>query len=493
MNAIPENLSPDMLNSLAAAFKALADAKSGRKDAARSQTGPTLHGPGGLFSTFGLERDIINASIQPRGLAPLLPLDASIDTDPRFGSITGITESYGSQPQEACEDAPTAYLKGANLTARFGLMRFDTNTIEFDKVITRLNRGDFMDLRLLGSLLHNDEMSAGMMPSGMSQDDILNVATLAEMLVVGVQFNREIGRQLWQGNVALTNEFPGLDNQIATGQMDADTARLAPALDSDVKDFGWNNVSGPTGNIVTMLSMMMWYLQANAEGMQLDPVNWVIVMRPTLWYELSAIWPCLYLTNRCRDNSGTNVAVINDETNVTLSTRMRNDMVLPINGQEYQVVTDHGIYEHTAATDATRLLPGQFASSIYAVPLTALGRVPVTTRQYLNYTDPVAKANIAPFQQYRRDFWTDRGIFSWAYDGYMWCFKLGSKTEQRVVLRTPQLAGRIDHVMYEPTQHLRDPYPDSPYFMDGGVSVRPEQRTTYAVWGDSLTGVVSAR
>jgi hypothetical protein len=484
-------LSPEVLSAVAEVLSTASKSMGKKLDEPSSHTGFTLHGEGGIFSTFGLDRDIINASIQPRGLAAMLPLDGSSDTDPRFGSLTGVTASSGTQPDEACEEAPTAYLKGANLTSRFGLMRFDTNTIEFDKVITRLNRGDFMDLRLLGSLLHNDEMSAGLMPSGMTQDDILNVATLAEMLVVGVQFNREIGRQLWQGNVALTNEFPGLDNQIATGQVDADTGRLAPALDSDVKDFGWNNVAGPTGNIVTMLSMLMWYLQSNADGMQLDPVKWAIVMRPTLWYELSAVWPCLYLTNRCRNSSGTDVAVINDETNTNLTTRMRNDMVLPINGQEYQVVIDHGIYEHTAATDPARLNAGQFASSIYAVPMTILGGVPATSRQYLDYKTPVANANIAPFQQYRRDFWTDRGVFSWAYDGYMWCYKLGAKTEQRVILRTPQLAGRLDHVVYEPTQHLRDPYPDSDYFANGGVSSRPAPRTTYAVWGDSQTGIVS--
>jgi len=59
---------------------------------------------------------------------------------------------------------------------------------------------------------------------------------------------------------------------------------------------------------------------------------------------------------------------------------------------------------------------------------------------------------------------------------------LGMKTEQRVILRTPQLAGRIDYVMYEPTQHLRSPYADSDYFQDGGISTRPASRSSYAVW-----------
>ena len=59
---------------------------------------------------------------------------------------------------------------------------------------------------------------------------------------------------------------------------------------------------------------------------------------------------------------------------------------------------------------------------------------------------------------------------------------LGMKTEQRVVLRAPHLAGRIDNVMYEPIQHLRDSDPDSDYFMDGGVSYRTAPRTSYSVW-----------
>jgi hypothetical protein len=487
------NFDAKTLLAMSKAFQAVADGMTGKKTVGTVHSGILLHGPGGIFSTFGLEREVINASIQPRGLAYELPLEPSIDLDPRFASITGVTGSYGNQPDHACEDAPTAYLKGANLTSRFGLMRFDTNTIEFDKVIGRYNRGDFMDLRLLGSLLHNDEMQAGMMPSDMSQDDILNVVTLAEMLVVGVQFNRELSRQLWQGNVALTNEFPGLDSQIATGQVDADTGRLAPALDSDVKDFGWANVSGTTRNIVTLLSALLWYLEYNASEMQLDPVEWVIAMRPSLWFELSAIWPCLYLTDRCNNASGAAMAVINDQTNMTMVTEMRNSMELPINGKKYKVVLDGGIYEHTATTNPQQLIAGQFASNIYVVPKTILGGMPATTRQYLNYGAPIANANIAPFQQYRRDFWTDRGVFSWAYDGQLWCYKLGAKTEQRVVLRTPQLAGRLDHVMYEPTQHLRDWDPNSSYFADGGVSSRPDTRTGYAVWGDSRTTIIPNR
>ena len=154
--------------------------------------------------------------------------------------------------------------------------------------------------------------------------------------------------------------------------------------------------------------------------------------------------------------------------------------MLPINGVDYRVVVDDGIFEHNASNNQN-LSPGEFASSIYIVPLTVIGNFPVTYREYLNYRSPVATANVNAIDTLPQ-FWTDDGVFSWAYDQQLWCFKLGMKTEQRVILRTPQLAGRIDYIKYTPTDHLRSPYPDSDYFADGGVSYRPAD-STYAVWG----------
>lgn len=456
----------------------------GQKGAvAHTHTGITLHGPGGIFSTFGLSREIINAHIAPVGLASRLPLLPSMDTDPRFGTVTGVTASYGIQPENTCDAAPHAYLKGCNLTARFGRIRYDTNTIEFNEVITRYNRGDFMDLMFLGSMIGEEDVRAGLLPTDINETDALNIVTLAEMLVAGVQAQREIVRQLWQGNVLVDMEFPGLDGQIATGQMDADRPGvLCTALDSDVKSFNYNDVCGTTLDIVEYISMMMWYLKHNAERSRLLPVKWVLVMRPELWFELTACWPCRYLTNRCADAAGLQVGVINDENNTRMRDEMRTGMFLWVNGEKVEVITDDGIYEHNSANNPN-LNPGEFASSIYAVPLIILGNFPVTYREYLNYRSPTAEAVTAPFAAQRRpDFWSDNGVFSWAYDGQFWCFLLGLKTEQRVILRTPQLSGRIDYVSYTPLQHLRSPEPDSAYHFDGGVSLRPASRTSYSVW-----------
>jgi len=478
-----------VLSTLADAVKGLSAGKKGGY--AHTHTGITLHGPGGIFSTFGLDREILTAHIQPEGIASVLPIKSSMDTDPRYGTITGITGSVGAQPTNACDAAPHAYMKGCNQTARFGRIRYDTNTIEFDEVIKRYNRGDFMDLQMLGSLLDNDQAKLGLVPGGLTGGDLLNIVTLSEMLVAGVQMQRELTHQMWQGTTAVANEFPGLDVQIATGQMDADRpGTLCPALDADVKDFEYADVCGTVRDIVEYMGMLAWYLQFNARRMRLNPAKWVIAVTPNLWYELSACWPCRYLTNRCQDFAGTQVAVINDENNTSLRDKLRTDMYLPINGVNYPVIIDDGIFEHDHTNNPSNLVAGEFASSIYFVPKTVLGNFPATYREYLNYRSPVALAATKPFVGFRRpDFWSDNGIFSWAYDGQLWCFLLGLKTEQRVILRTPQLSGRIDHVKYTPLQHLRSPDPASDYFDDGGVSLR-EGRASYSVWGSGPSGLI---
>jgi len=434
----------------------------------------TLHNGGGIFGTGGLDRDVISAHIRPMGLAGSLPMLPTTDADPRYGSITGFSDEIGTRATEACADAPTGYMKGCNLTALFGLERQDTETIEFDKVMLRWNRGDFRDLVLRGRLLGLSNLT----PSNMDESDVLNIITKAEMVSAGVRAERSLVRQTWQGSVALT-EFPGLDSQIATGQVDADTNTTCPSLDSDVKDFAYDDVCGTGRDIVEYLSMLVYYLEFNADRMGLAPVEFVIVMTPNLWYELSACWPCRYMTNRCANASGTSVGVINDRTNMDMQTMMRREMVIEINGKSYRVVTDDGIFEHTSNENGN-LAGGEFASSIYVVPLTIQGGFPVTYREYLDYRSTFATQNVALLGG-REDFWTDDGIYSWAIDNNKWCYQLALKTEQRVVLRTPQLAGKIQYVKYTPLQHLRSPMADSEYFANGGVSIRSDS-TKYAVW-----------
>jgi len=447
------------------------------KAPATSMTATPLHGPGGIWTAPGLERDILTAHIRPMGIAGQLPWIPTTFTDPRFGTLTGYTATTGDQPDNSCEDAPTGYVKGCNLTARFGMIRYDTNTIEMDKVMLKLNRGDHTDLRLRGSVLGLTNLE----PSGLSQDQILNVYTMSEMVTVGVNFERELTRQTWQGVVTATNEFPGLDVQIATGQVDADTNTACPSLDSDVKDFAYDLLGGTGRDIVEYLTMLMYYLEYNALRMGLSPVNFAVVMRPQMWQELSEVWPCAYNTNKCSSNNAlTNVTVMGDQM-VSVRRDMRQRMMIEINDKEYPVIIDDGIFEHNSTNNAN-LLPGEFASSIYVVPLTVIGGLPVTYMQYLDYRQAAIEL---PFLRNKEDFWwTDSGRYAWALDQTLWCYKIAGKIESRVVLQAPQLAGRIDHVRISPLQRVRESIDtSSEYFLDGGASLRSTgEDSYYAVW-----------
>lgn len=442
-----------------------------QKTPAQFQTANRLHGNGGLFSTPGLEREIITAHIRPSGIGGMLPLLANVDENPVYGSITGITAPVGSQPTHSCDDAPYAYLKGCNLTARFGRIRYDTNTIDMNIVMRKLNRADYTDLVLRGRMLGLTDVG----PTT-SEGNMLNIITQSEMVTVGVLFERELTRQIWQGSFAIANEFPGLDVQIATGQRDADTGTTCPALDSDVKSYGWAVM---TDSIAYYLATLEFYLHNNAQKMGLMPVQWVVVMRPELWEELTAIYPCAYYTNKCNTALATNTVLsVDGREMVALRDAMRNGMYIDINGRRYPVMTDDGIYEYNNINNA-HCLPGEYASSIYFVPLTIVGGMPVTFRQYLDYRQ--AQPDIALLRGLQ-DFWTDNGIYTWALEQIKWCYKLAAKTEQRIVLRTPQLAGRVDYIKYVPLQHLRSPMPDSPYWSDGGVSLRGGMSAPYAPW-----------
>lgn len=446
------------------------------KSTASVHTGTLLHGPQGIFTGPGLERDVISAHVRPRGISTVLPIFPSISTHPYFASLTGVTDDIGDEITNACEDAPTGYIKSCYLTAAFGLARRDTNTIEFDSVMRTVNRGDFTDLMLRGQLLG---MTENLVPSGLSQSQILNIVTMAEMVQTGIRMERLLHTRYWQGNFAL-GQMPGLDSQIATGQVDAKTNQACPALDSDVKSFAYNDVCGTTLDIVEYMEAMAYYLEWNAVSMGLDPVEWVIVMRPPLWQVLSECWPCAYNTNaRCSGVvTGQERIFVAGDQMVAERDRMRSDKSITLNGREYQVVLDTGIFEHNNANNGN-LNAGQFASSIYFVPLTITQNFPVTYVEYQDYRE--GSDDVSLLRGFQEFFWTDNGAFSWAYEGTKWCYNLALKSERRVVLRTPQLAGKIDYVMYEPLQHTREPDPDSPYHYDGGLSARAGE-TSYHVW-----------
>jgi hypothetical protein len=317
----------------------------------------------------------------------------------------------------------------------------------------------------------------------------MNVAAAWAMLEVAVLMQSKLLPMIWQGNPANNvgtgyAEFPGLDILISTNKRDAHTNALCQALNSDVKDFNFQAITATdaAGNfrIVRMLCALERYVRNNAVRMNLMPASWAFAMKPEAWAELSEIWPIAYLTTR-------NVSMPTGNTMYLDATRinqMRDDMrageYIFINGRQYPVYVDDGIYEYDSTNNAN-VPAGSFASNIYMVPLTYLGSRPATFIQHKDYRAASAEIAVGNLQS---EYWTDDGRFLWTTERAKWCWTLSGKVEPRIVLKTPQIAGRVDHVLYTPEQHLRSPWQDSDYFEKGGTATRAEP-DLYSDWNQS--------
>ncbi len=471
------------LNELISALQLVQKNKSGglhTKAPADYNTAHLLTQPGGLFGIVGIDRAIISTHIQPSGLGALLPAFASTLDDPRYGLLTGFGPEAGEEAVYPCDDAPMGYVKAGTLTAQFGRLMRQTNTVEIDALLhdTRI--------RSTGLQLINESLGGGtgIMPSGNVQEAINQVVKM-EMTIVGVNMERKLAAMLWSGSPSNNTanggykEFPGLDAQIATGQKDAESGVLLPSADSLVINFN-DAIDSTAKDIVEWVSSTEMYLRNKAERQGLMPVQWVIAMRPEMFHELTKVWACRYLTDRCTDSSGSGVITINDDTAVRMRDEMRNGNYLVVNGRRIPVVTDDGIYEYNS-TNTEGLDTGEFKSSIYFVPLTVRGSFRATYWEYIDYRQIGAQLSALGEGQRNVPFWSEGGRLLWVYRENGYCFDLQAKIEPRVILRTPHLAAKIQNVMYTPFIHFDSPFTDSPYWKNGGLSTR-SVATSQAVW-----------
>jgi len=439
------------------------------------------HGVGGIFGVPGLDQDVISTRITPRGISRALRVMPSVYAFPEFAYVTGVEDQGDSEPSDTCSTCPSAVMESCIQAACWGRICRETRELSVSRAIDRINRGD-LDLTLVNDMLGSGDPFQAM--RSMNRNQILQVATLQAMLEVAISMQQSLSQMIWQGNPANNVgtgyvEFNGLDTLISTGKVDYHTGTTCPALDSDVKDFNYRNVNSMdgTGNfrIVRMLEALEWYIHHNADRMNLLPCDWVIVMRPEAWQELSQVWPVAWYQSRNvlwsagnANPTGTTSYNIDAGRVRDMTEKMQSEMVIGINGRTHRVITDDGINELTNVNDAN-VPAGSYASSIYMVPLTYLGGRPGT---YLQYKDYRAGGREIALSRSSDFYWTDAGRFLWTVERLKYCYTLSTQIEPRVVLKVPQLAGRIDHVLYTPEQHTRDPWDDSDYFYKGGVESR---------------------
>ena len=437
-------------------------------------------GPGGFLSTPGIENVVLSTYISPEGIDEVLPIFGTQVTNPIYPVFMGVGAESGGEPDNVCDDAPTAIMTAGHLTAAFGRVIRDTPLIDKGE-LTKTTRGETTSLSLLARAGSN----GALYPSGVENigAGILESAARGAMFSVGEQFKRKLGRLLWAGSVSNNDpskpgylEFPGIDAQVATGQVDATNNTSLADLDSYVKDAAF----GALGTYDIVAHVQDLETKIYHKGLsQFSSASWVFVMRPELWDQLTAIWPIQYNTQAVVNLLNTTGVSVNvDGTQLVMARdAMRQSQQITVNGRTYPVVLDRGINMYDGTDSGVGA--GEFASAIYMLPLTVNGSFPVLRLEYLDFR----MGDSTPFPGFdaAADFSTDDGRYLWAAINNGWCFKFKARIEPRVVLQAPQIAGKIQRVLWAPMSMPDSPYTDEPYAQAGGLSMI-DVPADYAAW-----------
>jgi hypothetical protein len=439
-----------------------------------------IHGHGSMFGTpqVGIEPDVISAMMHWRGLGEHLPRNPVRTLEVFLPFITGVEPTSSTEPTTECGDCISGESEACIQHFPTGKLCRETKAMTLQKAIERLNRGD-IDLNLLNDQLGSD--SPWHPGSSMSNaQDVINIATAWALLFeLPPLFMAALSPMVYGGNPTNNNgnayrEFRGLDLLINTGHVDAITNTTCPALDSDIKDFNYGDVKTATNpSFHELLEMAHYYVRNNARGQRLDPVRYAVVMRPDLWHVYSSLQAYQSILATLMNSTIPNNYTVNIDGAELVRERnaVRQGMFTFLNGERVDVIVDDGITEANNANDAN-LEAGEYASDVYLVPLRYMGnrdamRIDYKDYRFINGEIAATQGLIGPFYRHTPD-----GRFLWniVQDGR--CFKIQAEIEPRIILKTPQLAARIQNVKYVPLQHLRDPDPDSSYFFKGGVSTR---------------------
>jgi hypothetical protein len=435
-----------------------------------------LHGPGGLLTYPGVDPAVTNAVIGTLpGIINTLPTSASRFGTPVFETITGISEPGGEEKDEPCDDALVGgVISGCKHTFPFGRLERRTRQVEINQLGLLNDRAEPQDLRLIGGA----SLTTPWLDSTFGQN-AMNSEIDRLFFERAVSFNRALSQMSWSGNPVHNTpgggykEFAGIELLLSktTGWADAETGVDCIATAPDIKEFNCARLDANDNGaaLVRALTYMVRQTRTIAERTGLMPVNWAFAMRPNLFYEVTNIWPCAYLTNVCSTNDS---YTYNIELSAQAEMRdsMRTGRYLLVDGVRIPVILDDLIPERTQGDDG-RVTSGCFCSDIYLLPFSVLGGRAVLYLEHFDYSNrELAAAAGNPMAGYSV---TANGAFLETASKKNWCIQWQAKIEPRLILKTPQLAGKLQNVQYCPLQVPPHPFPDDPYYRNGGETSRP--------------------
>lgn len=426
---------------------------------------PTL---GGLFARPTSETDIYATVVGVTGtLANKLYKGTSVILQPEFELLTGVDAAGGSNPTSFAGTAPyPGQVKAGVYRANFGKFYMSTEKFMLPQEGGYANRGD-LDRRVLNEL-YNPIMNPLMFNIPQNINTFLGLSLYS----LAVHYQRVTSLVLFNGDSTQANtatetgyikEFDGFDRLIKTGYVDLETNVAVPAIDSTVYDFGSTDIttSEGTDKIVSVLAEIYFKLTSLAEDTGMPITQWTLSMRRDTFYALTEVYPRSYLTignNMTSDSTGNRVTVSGGEI-TAFRDDMRGGRYLWVMGERVPVSLEQGIPKTSVATG--------WKAPIYFIPLTSGGRK-VT---YLEGFDQ-GNAQIMEFvnmaqARYRVE---NNGLWALAHNQTGMAWEMLVAQQLRLILRTPQLAARIENVVYNFNQNIypRDEYPDQAYYANSG-------------------------
>lgn len=423
---------------------------------------------GGLFTRPTSEADIYAIVVGVVGtLANQLYQGTSILLQPEFELLTGVDAAGGSNPTSFAGTAPVpGAVKAGTYRANFGKFYMSTEKFMLPQEGGYANRGD-VDRRVLNALY--DPI---LNPLMFSIPQNINTFTGLSLYSMAVHYQRVTSRVLFNGNATQANtateigyikEFDGLDRLIKTGYVDLETGNTIPAVDSTVFDFGSTDVTTAAGTdkIVSVLAEIYFKLTSLAEDTGMPITQWTLAMRRDTFYAITEVYPRSYLTignNMTSDSNGNRVMVSGGEITNFRDT-MRREKFLWIMGERVPVSIETGIPKEAVDTG--------WKAPIYFIPMTSGGRK-------VTYLEGFDQGNAAVMEfvnltqaRYRTE---NNGLWALAHNQTNFAWELLVAQQLRLVLRTPQLAARIENVVYNFNESIypRDAYPDEAYYANGG-------------------------
>lgn len=420
---------------------------------------------GGLFTRPGAEPGMYSTTVMPSNLAFLSRLFRGVTNivNPEYDVLSGFKDLTGTAADSFCHPGMKAgNAKLCTLRSAFGEFKIETDQESVIKAGGRVNRAD-LDRNLVNML-----PMIPLLPDVIGRARNLNSPLGLAMVKTAVAIIREWTRVLFTGNYgtksrAFISEFNGFDQLLIENPTDVTGATCAAA--SSVV-FNWNNtdVAGSVNgdDLVTVLSGIMHLLEGLSGDTEL-PATWDILVDRDLFWLITAMWPCSYLTNGCAvTTDGGERLNVGAAEQIAMRDEMRRGSFLWINGKRQSVATFTSI--------ARTAVGAGFSSPLYIVPMTAMGEQ-VTFLEAFDENNPGIREMLTEFAGLGMEIKPmSGGLWAHTYRRSDYCIEHMFAAQPRLICRTPWLGARIEAINYHMPAYLysRDSNPSGIYHKNGG-------------------------